>query len=1132
MPKEVKRLKGKTVTILALVAMLCMSIPTAFSKNDNFGVDYTFEPVMVGGLCEGCGNYLIEDTQIYSVPGEPLVPYRAASILLPQGAELKDVKVKHGKPIVMKGFDLPWGQPPCTFSDTPVQVGRNEETYNSNDLYPKTLFQVVGVESFRGYDILNLLLFPVQYQPKSGTVHFYKRLTVEVQFGKGMKNKLYRGLEEDKAAVADIVDNTDTLSTYESEPVPLATEEYIIITNDALQSTFQQLATWKAGFVNGASVYTVSWITSNYSGSDTQMKIRNFIIDKYTNNGTLYVLLGGDTGVVPYRGFYVSTGGYTDSDMAADMYYAHLDGSHNADGDSHYGETNDNVDFYAEVAVGRAPVDNTTEAQTFVNKVIAYEQMDKPKRVCLHESRVGSGNSPDARCLAYNCDNYIPGDYTIDYLFEEDGNVSKADWRAAWAANPVAVVHIGHGNTTVYYINYEVGGTVSWYTTDVSSLTNTFYPWTTSVACICGQFEASDCLSEYYVKDDCGAIGAIYNDNYGWFMTDNACALSGEFCEMEVRACWSDGYQKLGDILNRSRYYLASSAQSDTYYRWCFYERNLMGDPETPCLTKRGVQDTVTITNPSEGETVSGTVSVTTSTTGAIDEVRFYIDGTLVKDDTSSPFNYTWDTTAYSNGSHTILVEGYVSGTLEDTDSVTVTVDNISYYVTITNPSEGETVAGTVNVTTDTNCDEVRFYIDGTLVKDDTSSPFDYTWDTTGYSNGDHTILAEGYASGTLVSSDSVTVTVDNISYYVTITNPSEGATVSGTVNVTTDTNCDEVRFYIDGTLVKDDTSSPFDYAWDTTAYSDGGHTILVEGYVSGTLEDTDSVTVTVENITYYVTITNPTNGSTVSGTVNVTTNTNCDEVRFYIDGTLVKDDTSSPFDYTWDTTAYSNGNHTILVEGYASGTLKDTDSVTVTVENITYYVTITNPTNGSTVSGTVIITVDTNCDEVRFYIDGTFVYDDTSSPFQYTWDTTAYPDGNHTIMVEGYVAGVLKETDSVTVTVDNVIEYNLTITNPTEGEVVSNTVTITTDTNCSEVRFYIDGSLVGTDTTAPFQYSWDTTAYSDGDYTILAEGYVSGTLEAQDTVTCEVSNGGSCLGTTLVSLLVLFGSAAIYRRR
>ena len=740
------KLKGRKVTILALVVMLILSISTVYSKNDNFGVDYVFEPYMVNG------QWMIKDTMILNVPGEPLVPYKAATILLPQGAELKDVKVKHGKPIVQRGFDLPWGQPPCTFSDTPVKVGKNEAIYNSNNLYPNKLFEVVGVEYFRGFGILYINLFPVQYMPKSGTVHFYSKLTVEVQFGKGMKNKLYRGLKADKAAVADMVDNPEVVRTYDDGVSPLQTEEYIIITNDTMQSTFQQLADWKSCFVNGTGVYTVSWITSNYSGVDNPEKIRNFIIDKYTNNGTLYVLMGGDVAAVPYRGFYVSTGGYTDSDMLADMYFAHLDGSHNADGDSRYGETNDNVDFYAEVAVGRAPCQTVTEAQNFVNKVIAYEQMDKPERVCFHQSRVQPGNSPDSRCLAYNCDDYIPGGYYIDYLFEENGTVSKTVWRNAWAAGPIVVVHIGHGNTNVYHINYEVGGTVSWYNSDCSSLTNTFFPWTTSVACISGQIEANDCLAEAYVMDDCGAIGALYNDNYGWFNTANACMYSGEFCEMEVRACWDDGFEKLGDLLNRSRYYMASSAQSNSYYRWCFYERNLVGDPETPCLTMRECGpplDTVTIENPSNGQTVSGTVNITVSYTGDIDEVQFYIDGTWKYTDTTAPFSWNWNTTTYSEGNHTIRVDGYVSGTFADDHEITVNVDNVpDYEVTITNPTNGSTVSGTVTCTAESNCDFIRWYIDDVFVYEDTAAPFQYSWDTTQYSDGSHTVRADGFCFG------------------------------------------------------------------------------------------------------------------------------------------------------------------------------------------------------------------------------------------------------------------------------------------------------------------------------------------------------------------------------------------------
>jgi hypothetical protein len=760
----VKNLKGKKASILVLAMVLSLLTPAAFSTNDNFSVDYTFEVVQMSA-CATCGEYMVADTQVWSEPGAPLIPYRAVSILLPQDAELKDVKVKHGQPIVQKGIELPWGQPPCTYSDTPVMVGKNEEIYGSNSTYPKEIFQVVGVDYVKGFAVLNINLFPVQYMPQSGTVKFYPKMTVEVQFGKGMKNKLYRGLAADKADVADMVDNPDVLATYEDRLAPLVTEEYIIITNDAMQSTFQTLTNWKAGFVNGATVYTVAWITSNYTGTDTQMKMRNFIIDKYTNNGTKYVLLGGDVSAVPYRGFYVSTGGYTDSDMLADMYFAHLDGTHNSDGDSYYGEINDGVDFGAEVAVGRAPCETVAEAQNFVNKVIAYEQANKPKRVLLHQSRVQSDNSPDSRCLAYNCDNYIPGDYTIDYLFEENGTVSKSVWISHWAQNPVAVAHIGHGNTTVYYINYQNGGTVSWYGSDIASMTNTLWPWTTSVACICGQIEANDCLAEAYVMDsNNGAIAAIYNDNYGWFNTSDACMYSGEFCINEFRACWSDGKQKLGDMLNKARSYLASSAESNSTYRWCFYERNLVGDPESPCVNRLHDDfDNVTITSPSNGATVSGTVNATTSTAGCIDTVEFYIDEELEYTDTSSPFQYSWDTTAYSDGNHTVLVKGYCSGVLQDDDSVTVNVDNtIDYTVTITAPVSGQTVSGTVTCAATSNCSSVKWYIDGSYKAEDTSAPFQYSWDTAAYSDGNHTVKAEGYVGGVHKAEDSVTCNVDN----------------------------------------------------------------------------------------------------------------------------------------------------------------------------------------------------------------------------------------------------------------------------------------------------------------------------------------------------------------------------------
>jgi hypothetical protein len=665
--------------VIGLVTVLILTVPAASSGSDTFSIDYTFEPV---AMDDQCNQWMVHNTQMLETPGEPVIPYRAARILLPQDALVKDVKVRHSPPLIQKGIEILWGQPPCTFSNTPEKVGKNEEIYNSDDAYPDKLLQVISVESFRGFQVLNVHLFPIQYKPKSQTVKFYETLTVEVTFGKGLKNALYRGLAADKHAVSRLVDNPEMINTYETLSIPTLSEEYIIITNDTLKCIFQKLADYKSCYVNGATVYTVSWIYTHSPGADSQEKIRNFIKNKYTLNGLHYVLLGGDIAVVPYRGFYVSTGGYTDYDMAADMYYAHLDGTFNDDSDSYWAEPGE-VDWYADIAVGRAPVETVGEAQDFVDKVIAYELASKPERALLHQARLRPSNDPDSRCLAWNCDDWLPLGYTIDYLFEEDGTVTKDDWRTAWAANPAVVAHIGHGNTSFYEINYEVGTTVTWTNTDVATLTNTFWPWTTSIACISGEIEANDCLAEEYVKDrDNGAIAAIYNDNYGWFSLLNACKYSGEFCEMEFKACWNDGYQKFGEMVNQARSYLVSSATTNTTYRWCFYERNLVGDPETPCLSTR-ILPTVTITSPRDGSRLCTIVDVTVVTEGCITTVKFYliyivdnvVYGELLYVDDTPPFEYVWNTTGHSSGWYTIRAEGIKVGKeVMDVDEITVRI--------------------------------------------------------------------------------------------------------------------------------------------------------------------------------------------------------------------------------------------------------------------------------------------------------------------------------------------------------------------------------------------------------------------------------------------------------------------------
>ena len=73
---------------------------------------------------------------------------------------------------------------------------------------------------------------------------------------------------------------------------------------------------------------------------------------------------------------------------------------------------------------------------------------------------------------------------------------------------------------------------------------------------------------------------------------------------------------------------------------------------------------TVSITAPTAGSTVNGTVNVQVTAAddpggSGMSKVEYYVDGTLKATDTSSPYSYPFDTTSVVNGSHTIIAKAY-----------------------------------------------------------------------------------------------------------------------------------------------------------------------------------------------------------------------------------------------------------------------------------------------------------------------------------------------------------------------------------------------------------------------------------------------------------------------------------------
>ncbi len=93
--------------------------------------------------------------------------------------------------------------------------------------------------------------------------------------------------------------------------------------------------------------------------------------------------------------------------------------------------------------------------------------------------------------------------------------------------------------------------------------------------------------------------------------------------------------------------------------------------------------------------------------------------------------------------------------------------DNNPPTATLTAPTSGASIVGTVNVAADASDDvgvtRVSFFANGALLGTDTTAPYEVAWNTTLGGNGSHTVVAKAYdAGGNVGTSSAVSVTVNN----------------------------------------------------------------------------------------------------------------------------------------------------------------------------------------------------------------------------------------------------------------------------------------------------------------------------------------------------------------------------------
>lgn len=348
----------------------------------------------------------------------------------------------------------------------------------------------------------------------------------------------------------------------------------------------------------------------------------------------------------------------------------------------------------------------------------------------------------------------------------------------------------------------------------------------------------------------------------------------------------------------------------------------------------------------------------------------------------------------------------------------------------------------------------------------------------------------------------------------VSIISPANASKVSGVVavqaNASDNVGVTRVDFFVNGVQVAEVPSAPFTFSWDTTSLTSGSYTLSAKAYdAAGNAGDSSILSVTVNgDVTPpNVALSAPAPGSAVSGTVNVSASaqdaSGVTRLELYLDGTLLLTGNQSTASYSWNTLAVSNGTHTLSAKAYdAAGNVGSSPNLTVTVYNDTTAptVSVVAPSTGSSLSQTATVLIsagdDVGVTKVDYYLDGVLQASAANLPYNFSWNTLSSANGSHTLSAKAYdAAGNIGQSASVAVTVFNdTTSPTVSITSPGAGSTASllSTVSVSASDNVgvTRVEYYLNGTLQGTSTTAPYSFSWNTLGNPNGSYTLTAKAY------------------------------------------
>jgi hypothetical protein len=692
-----------------LILTMCVALASSAAAMGP-AVERSYDPSEIAIETDGAySRVAIEGASSIGTPGAPALPVQYLQFVIPPDARVEDVLITRLDEVVLPGVHrVAPAQPEVPIGEPPRHADPDPTIYGRAGAYPEHRVEYLGDGYLGGYRIAGVAVYPVRYEPATGTLTLARALAVELSLAPdadrsqtrhrmtARSHDLYRRIVEGLVAnpeevsgrrgpveIVDDVGPAGFLPRYtpslEGSPV-----EYVIVTDDELVDPFQVLADWKTKKGVPTVVRTVSWIEANYpGGSDAAERVRFFLKDAYASWGTTYVLLGGDTEVVPIR--FAWSDYYGGWEIPTDLYYSDIDGNWNGDGDGLFGEgyggasdPGDTLDLHPDLFVGRAPVRSVAEAEVFVEKALTYEKAPDPifagrnlfmaEVLFPYDWEPGELVSTDGASIIESILPLIPPEVHYTRLYQNPVYPGSYLLTRQTAVDSLTAgynisAHVGHA----YAYLLRCGGQGQYLTiADADELRNgqekSGLGWMLNCSSVAVDV---DCIGEHFLRNPDGGFSSLFGPTRYAFPTTTKDYFYQWFVDLYV-----DNVRQAGVVCATCKIPFVPESNYDNTDRWTQLSFVYLGDPEAELWAARteplavahapsivlGPTDLpVTVTDPSPVE-------------GAL--------VCVVKDDE-----------VYARGETDVSGEVVLSFTPETTGTMTITVTATDHF-----PYEGEIV--------------------------------------------------------------------------------------------------------------------------------------------------------------------------------------------------------------------------------------------------------------------------------------------------------------------------------------------------------------------------------------------------------------------------------------------------------